>query len=140
MGMNTQLYMVAELKQDLPENVLRILKCLNKDEGNDPWHWEHCKDGEWLGGVEVGGWENEVRQSESHPLFKTERWQLLETNVSDDMLVSGDDLKVRGYFKNYDNEISKFVDWITPYLEHWTHDIIGVTEYDDDDWHRALRI
>lgn len=133
------MYMVARLKENVPENVKRVLRCLN-DDYDMFYREENCKSGD-------DSWESEVHAKESHPLFNTGRWILLETDFDDVIYDRGlsqagsgrvDVLKVRGRFKIYDDEIEKFVDWMRPYLDHEPGDMIGITEYDDDVWHRGL--
>lgn len=74
-----------------------------------------------------------------HPLFKTDRW---------DCMLRMEDLHVaklqKGFmdkwsvvahsnFKNYDNEIDKFVDWIRPHLCGLGPDMIGFKLYEHDE-------
>jgi hypothetical protein len=38
---------------------------------------------------------------------------------------------IRLNFKNYDDEITKFIDWITPYIDALPGDFIGYSRYED---------
>jgi len=38
---------------------------------------------------------------------------------------------IRCNFKNYDDEITKFIDWITPYIDALRGDFIGYSRYED---------
>ena len=55
-----------------------------------------------------------------HPLFKTSRWRMMAKGSrsfkTKDEHFGDVDFMLIGAFKNYDDEIAKFIDWITPYL------------------------
>ena len=124
MGTYTEIYVKAVLKEDVDDNVINILKYM-------------------LGMDDV---ELEDFEIPSHSLFKTDRW--------DSMLRSGSYhhipctvklfeysdisencyLVVRSDFKNYQGEIGKFFDWVTPYIEKYgDKTFIGYSLYEEDD-------
>jgi len=79
----------------------------------------------------------------SHTLFSTDRW--------DSMLITGsvyfkgdthstvrldeDDeqyhVTIRTNFKNYQGEVEKFLEWITPYIDALDGDFIGYSRYEE---------
>jgi hypothetical protein len=119
MGMYTELHFNSELKKDTPEEVINVLKYM------------------------VGDIEEEPEIS-SHPLFGDTRWRFMlrgdsyyfdaDTHstlrfddISDDYY-----LCIRCNFKNYDDEIEKFIDWIMPYLEKYEEgDFLGFYRYEE---------
>lgn len=116
MGMYTELMINARVNNDM--NVINILK---KMAGDDT--------------VSV--------TLPDHPLFKTDRWQFMLrcssyyfTPVTTNVL-SYDDIGDYwcfinvSSFKNYDNEVSKFFDWIKPHLES-ENEMIGYHRYEED--------
>ena len=124
MGMYTEIYVKAVLKEDVDDNVINILKYM-------------------LGIDDV---ELEDFTIPSHSLFKTDRWdsmlrsgsyyhvpytvKLFEYNDISESYY----LVVRSDFKNYQDEIGKFFDWITPYLKKYgDKTFIGYSLYEGDD-------
>ena len=107
MGMYTEIYVKAVLKEDVDDNVINILKYM-------------------LGMDDV---ELEDLEIPSHSLFKTDRWDSMLRSGSYyhipytvklfeyDEIGNNYYLVVRSDFKNYDGEIEKFFDWIKQYLE-----------------------
>lgn len=79
----------------------------------------------------------------NHPLFETDRWQFMLTMCSHYFvpramhLFEFDDIAKywcfisRSDFKNYDNEIEKFIDWISPHLEVEPGEMIGYYRYEE---------
>lgn len=124
MGMHTEIYVKAVLKDDVDNNVINILKYM-------------------LGIDDV---ELEDLEIPSHSLFATRRWhymlrsgsyyhipykiKLLEYNdISENYY-----LVVRSDFKNYNGEIGKFFDWISPHVEKdGDKTFIGYSLYEEDD-------
>ena len=124
MGMYTEIYVKAVLKENVDDNVINILKYM-------------------LGMDDV---ELEDLDIPSHSLFTTRRWhsmlrsgsyyhipykiKLLEYNdISENYY-----LVVRSDFKNYQGEIGKFFDWITPYIvKDGDKTFIGYSLYEEDD-------
>ena len=121
MSMYTEIYVKAVLKEDVDDNVINILKYM-------------------LGMDDV---ELEDFEIPSHGLFKTDRWdsmlrsggyyntvKLFEYNDTSENYY----LVVRSDFKNYQGEIGKFFDWITPYVKKYgDKTFIGYSLYDEDD-------
>lgn len=124
MGMYTEIYVKVVLKEDVDDNVINILKYM-------------------LGIDDV---ELEDLTLPSHRLFEKERWhymlrsgsyyhipysvKLFEYNE----ISNNHYLVVRSDFKNYDGEIEKFFDWITPYIEKYgDKTFIGYSLYEEDD-------
>lgn len=76
-----------------------------------------------------------------HPLFHTKRWHAMFRSGSSyfdaqphSLFYWGDIekcwiLNVRCNLKNYDQEFEKFLDWITPHLEHHKGDFLGFLRY-----------
>ena len=59
-------------------------------------------------------------QTPDHPLFETLRWDMMARSGRS-FKIEADNIRGVGFvligdFKNYDDEIGKFIDWITPYL------------------------
>ena len=124
MGTYTEIYVKAVLKKGVDDNVINIIKYM-------------------LGMDDV---ELEDLEIPSHSLFTTERWhcmlrsssyyhipytvKLLEyDNISENYY-----LVVRSDFKNYQGEIGKFFDWITPYVEKdGDKTFIGYSLYEEHD-------
>jgi hypothetical protein len=131
MGYWTELHLNVELKGDTPENVLDILRFMTKpNENSTP--------------VELP----------DHPLFKTARWHWMLSCYSayfshrpaSEVYVdtweiketgrSGKEphLSVRSQFKNYDDEIKKFLDWLHPYVDcnmHPDNECVGYHRGED---------
>ena len=124
MGMYTEIYVKAVLKENVDDNVINILKYM-------------------LGMDDV---ELEDLDIPSNSLFTTRRWhsmlrsgsyyhipykiKLLEYNdISENYY-----LVVRSDFKNYGGEIEKFFDWITTHVEKdGDKTFIGYSLYEEDD-------
>ena len=107
MGTYTEIYVKAVLKEDVDDNVINILKYM-------------------LG---IDNIELEDLTLPSHRLFATSRWHYMLQSSSYyhipytvklfeyDEISENYYLVVRSDFKNYQGEIGKFFDWITPYIE-----------------------
>jgi hypothetical protein len=105
MGMYTEFHFNAELKQNVPLEVIAVLRFMLSN------------DKEYAGKLP------------DSPLFQTDRWRwMLQMNsyyfpadthstLRYDNIGRNYHLCIRCNLKNYDNEINKFVDWITPYLD-----------------------
>ena len=123
MGMYTEIYVKAVLKEDVDDNVVNIIKYM-------------------LGIDDV---ELEDLTIPSHSLFETDRWdsmlrsgsyyhvpytvKLFEYNdISENYY-----LVVRSDFENYQGEIEKFFDWIKQYLEQdYYKTFMGYSLYEED--------
>ena len=119
MGMYTQLVFGAELKADKYSEIRPILK--------------YMIEGEEL---------NEIPPS--HEFFRCARWDVLarcdsyyfdlKTNsrlIEDEQGIIY--LNIISNLKNYDDEISKFLSWISPYLENPIGDFLGFYRYEEDE-------
>lgn len=118
--MYTEFHFNAELKADVPQNVLDILRFMLKKTDICP-------------------------ELPPHPLFETERWKRML--MSDSYCFSADThstlrfdnitnsyyLCVRCNLKNYDNEIGKFTDWIMPYLGEPDGNFLGFSRYEENE-------
>lgn len=66
-----------------------------------------------------------------HPLFKTLRWDMMANSgrsfKKEDKHFGDVDFMLIGDFKNYEDEIAKFIDWITPHL---CDDLTGYSHYE----------
>lgn len=121
MGMYTEIHFNAELKRDTPEDVLSVLRYM------------------------VGGAVIPARMPD-HPLFSTSRWAYMLTCDSyyfaadSRSTLRGDDIAgcfflcVRSNLKNYEAEIEKFIDWITPYVDAGDGDFLGFLRYEETEW------
>lgn len=116
MGMYTELKLNVELKQEVPDTIINILK--------------------YMLGEEI---ENLIKPE--HDLFKTKRWtNMLYTDSSyfeegASSILKYDDitkswiLAIQCNFKNYDDEIKKFIDFISPYVV--TQGVWGHKRYEE---------
>lgn len=118
MGMYTELFISTRIK-DVPE-VIDILKDM------------------------ISGNHIELEQIPDHPFFYTTRWKhmlrcsshyfvpvassLLEYSKIGDFWVFTN----RSDFKNYDNEIDLFVDWLNPYIDAIEGEMVGYFRYEED--------
>lgn len=117
MGMYTELVMSCRIKDD--PTIINILKYMIGEEIDKPI-------------------------LPAHSLFKTDRWNfMLQCSsyyfVPDVVhLLKYDEIGKywsfinRSDFKNYDDEINKFIDWITPNLEDTFGTMIGYSRYEED--------
>lgn len=112
MGMYTEFHFNSELKTDTPQQIIDLLNSMiNFD--------KRCK------------------ILPNHPLFKTARWFSMlvsasyyfdactNTTLQFDEISDAYFLCIRCNLKNYDNEIQKFVDWISPYLKKEEKEFLG---------------
>ena len=116
MGMYTELKMNVELKQNTSNDVICILKYMLHN------------------GIEKPTLPN-------HLLFTTKRWQSMLrcgsayfSTATKSELIYNDMvylLNIQCNFKNYSNELGKFVDWIRPYIA--TNGVIGHSHYEEDE-------
>ncbi len=121
MGMYTELKLNVELKQDVPDEVIHILEYMLDDSAHQP-------------------------PLPDHPLFKTARWSRMlhcgspyfNTPTYSELLHEDSTyvLNIQCNFKNYDDEIDKFLDWLRPHIQ--TEGIIGHHWYETDDEPTAI--
>lgn len=120
MGMYTELHFNVELKEDVPPEVVAVLKYMLNRESN---------------AVEP--------PLPDHPLFQCFRWRgMLQCDsyyfrADTHSTLRFDDigrsyyLCIRCNLKNYDDEIEKFVDWIMPYIDAIDGDFLGFSRYEE---------
>jgi hypothetical protein len=120
MGMYTELYMSAELKEDTPKIVKDVIMFLF----NDRWEVE------------------DLEELPEHSFFKCHRWDMLGSCSSysftpfalstaiDDDIGRCVYFTTRSDLKNYDDEIALFIDFIKPHIEGDGH--IGHYRYEED--------
>lgn len=116
MGMYTELNIGVDLAPSTPDNVIKILDYMLGDEEVD---------------IDIP----------DHPLFQTEGWRYMlrsdsyyfdgrtDSSITYDVITKRYNLNVRCNLKNYDGEISKFLDFIFPYVR--TYGFIGYTRYEE---------
>lgn len=120
MGMYTELHLNARLLETTPPEVLDILRYM------------------------VGETSVIPKMTPEHPLFSTERWGFMlrcdsyyfaadtHSTLRYDDIAKTNFLCVRTNLKNYDQEIERFVDWITPYLDEFDGEFLGFMRYEID--------
>lgn len=112
MGYYTELKFKAKLRDDTPENVINLLKriLIEHDLGIER---------------ELFHTEDVFKPNLSHQFFKCERWYMLFLSTNWDNEMQGGKMYQIGNrwvidlhteFKNYDNEIDLFFDWIKPFV------------------------
>ena len=118
MGMYTELNIGVNLNKNTPDKVIKILNYML--EGNN---------------------NNDEINVINHPLFSTDRWRWMlvsdsyyfdsrtDSSMTKDSISKCYELNVRCNLKNYDNEISLFLNFIQPYLD--TNGFIGYTRYEE---------
>jgi len=107
MGYYTEFVFACELKDNVPEDVVQILKFIILDEST-----------------------GESVPLPDHELFATDRWHCIGlcssyyfaftepcSNLVYDEISKSWKVVIRSSLKNYCNEIEKFVDWLKPYIE-----------------------
>ncbi len=124
MGMYTEFVFAAELKPDVSEQVLGILRYLTNHEAVS------------------------LRQRPHTPLhlfFKCRLWEIVLIGNSHcfpgdacSTLKFDDEMEkwtitIRSNIKNYDGEIEAFLDWITPHLHAYEDKFQGYFHYEDVD-------
>jgi hypothetical protein len=80
-----------------------------------------------------------------HPFFKKERWNFMLQCTSyyfvPTVVHALEWDEIGGHwsfvnfsnFKNYDNELASFIDWLTPYIENDNREMIGYSRYEEED-------
>lgn len=117
MGMYTELVMNVGLK-DIDADTARLLRAM----------------------IEHNGLLDDLPKPD-HPLFSTPRWAFMLNSGSFYFVPFGaskfvesfpgtQHISIRTDFKNYDDEINLFADWIAPYVED---EFAGYKRYEEDD-------
>lgn len=87
----------------------------------------------------------EIKEIPTHPLFETPRWRYMLRSASYYFTPTASSLleydKIgkswsfinRSDFKNYDNEINLFLDWLDPYIDASDGEMIGYSRYEESD-------
>jgi hypothetical protein len=115
MGMYTEFHFNVQLKDNLPKNILNILKFMVNDEALSESYPDH-------------------------PLFLTDRWPIMlqmdsssfDAQTHSTLKYDGTNwkLNIRCNLKNQGQEIEKFVYWIMPYLNNLEGDFLGFFRYE----------
>ena len=120
MGMYTELVLGFNLKENTPNEVVDILTYM----------------------IESGEGDRQPVIPD-HDLFKTWRWKFMlscdsyyfagftHSEMSYDDIGKQWEVNIRCNLKNYDNEIEKFIDWISPYVE--LRGFAGYSRYEESD-------
>ena len=118
--MYVEFHFNAKLKDNTPENVFRILQYM----------------------IDFDIFEVMIP---AHPFFKTKKWHHIlasDSGVFDASTestihchhyalgVTKNFLCVKCSFENDEDEVEKFIDWITPYLDKTTGDFLGFYRYE----------
>jgi len=121
MGMYTEFHYNTELKKDIPEHILDILRFMTGDKEGDP------------------------TELPDHPFFRTKRWRWLLTQDSyyfsadthstlrKDLIACKYVLCIRCNVKNYDDEIEHFINWMYPYIDKYDGDFLGFFRYEENE-------
>ena len=107
MGMYTELVLHIKIKSDVPDDVSEVLEFMFNHAENDDL-------------------DNDIVPN--HNFFKCDRWFMLGGFSS----YENNKVIAKSEFKNYDNEIDLFIDWIKPYLNHKDGDFLGTQCYELD--------
>jgi hypothetical protein len=120
MGMYTELVLKCEIKETAPEEVKEVLRYMFDNDG-----------------------DYELDETPEHPFFKTPRWNSIGSCSSFyhhpkavSNIYENDGMMYifnRSDLKNYDNEISLFVDWVTPYIDGYGKVCIGWEWYEEEE-------
>ncbi len=126
MGYYTEFHFNCELKTDTPNEVIQLLK-------------DMCST--FMSEEEAISTPN----LPDHPLFyTTERWWMMlrgwggfaapvRSEVTKPDGLNAGTLSIRCHFKNYDDEIEKFLDWVDPYLKAYSGEFLGFYRGEDTD-------
>lgn len=121
MGMYTEFHFAVPLRQELPEGLSDWFAELLSGETRDPF--------------------------DNHPFFHCGRWSLVfgcssayhtTRGNSEFRPWTGDswdhpELFIHTSLKNYDNEIRKFCDWISPFVDEYEGTMVGYHRYEEDE-------
>jgi hypothetical protein len=112
MGMFTEFVLNVTIKKDTPTDVLYIL---------DNWERGHGFNHELF---DTDHWSS-IGRSDSYYFPVRRRFDFIH-----DRILNGHWLNISGSFKNYDNEIEKFLNWINPYVDRGG--FAGYYRYEED--------
>lgn len=122
MGMYTALSLGVQLKKDIPQHVIDVLRYMVGDYDlfdelvlhPDHKFFNQCS-----------RWQMLLRCDSYYFDYQT-GWTFEFDNISQTYFLSG-----VSNLKNYDNEIKLFVDWLSPYIHPSTCGFIGWTMYEE---------
>ncbi len=127
--MYTLISFTANLKKETPENIIKLLEEMK----NNSLHGDY-------------------KDLPEHCFFKTERWKMFFTSDSyyfsdktncffyKDRITDSWFLEFKSNLKNYDEEIDKFIDWITPFINEPEGSFIGYKMYEEDKMPTLLKL
>lgn len=112
MGHYTRFNCNITLKKDTPELIIDFFKrvLIDRDLGHNKVMFSS---------------EDVFKPEFEHEFFKCDRWYMMLLSNNWDNTIRGSKIYFKNNywhigidseFKNYDNEIDKFIDWITPYI------------------------
>lgn len=120
MGMYTELVLKCEVRGDAPDLVKQVVRHLFNNEDAPAELPDHeffsCQRWEWVGSGASAYHHPEAVKS------------LVKYDWSEDINIFS-----RSDLKDYDDEISKFIDWITPYVFASGETCIGWKWYEEDE-------
>lgn len=114
MGMYTEIYVNVDFKEHLPEEFVKVIKAM-------------CE-GEECG--ELEGFPPRWKYLFNNGSYYTPSTQCRELTF--DRLGNCYSLLAKGDIKNYNSEIEKFFEFITPYVETCGKTFIGYSRYEED--------
>ena len=116
MGMYTDFCFDAELNGDLPEDVIAVFTFLGDMADGQPALPKHSlfETSRWAC---LGGASSAYFDAQPHYNFRNEHGSYF--------------VSIRTNFKNYESEIEKFLDWVTPYLNKFEGDFLGFSRYEE---------
>lgn len=122
MGMYTEILVTANLKQNVQNQVVEIIKHM------------------------IGTNRTDMPPLPKHPLFDSDRWDMLFCCTSYyfpgetvsrfrfDDISNQWHLTARANLKNYGGEIELFMDWIAPHIDTQPGDFVGLSRYEETEW------
>ena len=126
MGMYTKINIILKIKNDTPEEIKEIIKSLFYDD----IYKLLMKDKSKLPNHKF--FESEMRiwfpnSGGSYYFTGTANSDIKYRSVDNQMV-----LHIDTDFKNYNNEIKYFIDWITPYIDASNNEFLGYSRYEED--------
>lgn len=124
MGMYTEFHLNVELKKDTPKDVIDVLKFMTASGAKTapapqtPAHPLFTEGGRWIHMLWCGSYYFPMR---------------VNSVLEFDTLAGAHFLSVRCNLKNYEQEIQKFVDWLTPFFAEEDGVCIGYRRYEEND-------
>ncbi len=123
MGMYTEIVVGCQLKIDTPKEVIEVLKYMIDHTEEKPYLPKHkfFKCSRWHMVASCGSYYFGVHDSHSLILY--------------DDISKAYNLSIRANLKNYDNEITLFIDWLRPYIDRGSgrREFFGYSIYEEAD-------